>query len=181
MNRKRTDFARVYDERVWEVYGFFAYRVGDRHMAEDLTQATFERALRAWPRFDARRGSERTWLFAIAHNLLIDHHRRGGSQRFEPLAESHLGELRGPEERFSSAIDLEPALAQLSEREREILALRYGADLSGPEVAALLGLTLANVQQIASRSLRKLRQLLEAPHDTATSVPSASRSNPINR
>ena len=52
---------------------------------------------------------------------------------------------------------------RLSEREREVLALRYGADLTGPEIADLLSLTLANVQQIVSRSLRKLRELLERP------------------
>ena len=69
----RTAFARVYEENVWRVYGFLAYRVRSRDLAEDLTQTTFERALRAWPRFDPRRASEATWLLAIARNLLIDH------------------------------------------------------------------------------------------------------------
>jgi RNA polymerase sigma-70 factor (ECF subfamily) len=181
-NRQRSDFARVYDEHVWRIYGFFAYRVGDREAAEDLTQATFERALRAWSRFDPRRGSERTWLFAIARNLLIDHHRRR-SEAWEPLAEEHLEAVGGPDERFASTFDLEPALAQLPPRDREILALRYGGDLSGPEIATLLGLTLANVQQIASRSLRKLRELLEAPHSTptATSAPKAIKSTAASR
>ena len=45
MNRGQADFARVYDEHVWRVYGFLAYRLRDRDVAEDLTQATFERAL----------------------------------------------------------------------------------------------------------------------------------------
>ncbi len=62
MNRGQSDFARVYEEHVWRVYGFLAYRLRDRHSAEDLTQATFERALRAWSRFDPRRASENTWL-----------------------------------------------------------------------------------------------------------------------
>ena len=57
MNRGQADFARVYDDHVWRVYGFLAYRVRDRAVAEDLTQSTFERALRAWSRFDPRRAS----------------------------------------------------------------------------------------------------------------------------
>ncbi|HEY5260936.1 MAG TPA: sigma-70 family RNA polymerase sigma factor, partial [Solirubrobacteraceae bacterium] len=73
------DFARVYEEHVWIVYGFLAYRLHDQAAAEDLTQATFEHALRAWSRFDARKGSHRTWLMTIARNLLIDHHRRDRS------------------------------------------------------------------------------------------------------
>lgn len=57
--------------------------------------------------------------------------------------------------------ELDEALSALTDRDREILALRYGADLTGPEIAELTGLTLANVQQIISRSLRRLRQALE--------------------
>jgi RNA polymerase sigma-70 factor (ECF subfamily) len=183
MSRQQSDFARVYDEHVWQVYGFFAYRVGDRAAAEDLTQATFERALRAWSRFDSRRGSERTWLFAIARNLLIDHHRRRRSQPLVSLVQTDLEALIRADEHFESPLELDEALAQLSVREREVLALRYGGDLSGPEIAALLGLTLANVQQIASRSLRKLRELLELPQNapTASSAPKAIRTAPSSR
>src|SRR5437763_1124386 len=57
--------------------------------------------------------------------------------------------------------ELAGALSSLAERDREILALRYGGDLTGPEIADLTGLTLANVQQILSRSLRRLRGTLE--------------------
>jgi RNA polymerase sigma factor (sigma-70 family) len=57
--------------------------------------------------------------------------------------------------------ELARALAGLADREREILALRYGAELTGPEIAELTGLKLANVQQIVSRSLRRLRASLE--------------------
>jgi RNA polymerase sigma-70 factor (ECF subfamily) len=161
MNRRQTDFARVYEEHVWRVYGFLAYRLRDRHTAEDLTQATFERALRAWSRFDPRLASETTWLLAIARNLLIDHHRRDRSGRQEPIEERHAPTVAGPDELFLASPELLEALSQLSERDREVLALRFGGDLTGPEIASLLGLTLANVQQILSRSLRKLRGLLE--------------------
>ena len=160
------EFEQAYDDNLARVYGFFAYRVGSRDDAEDLTQHTFERALRSWDRFDSRRAAISTWLLAIARNLLIDHYRAAVPEPVSiPLQDVPAGELpayngAGP------SLGLEPELAEaldgLEQRDREILALRYGADLTGPEIVELTGLTLANVQQIISRSLRRLREALEA-------------------
>jgi RNA polymerase sigma-70 factor, ECF subfamily len=177
MKSAQSNFARVYDEHVWRVYGFLAYRLADRDTAEDLTQATFERALRAWPRFDPRRASESTWLLAIARNLLIDHYRRDRSTLTEPMEEHLAPAVAGPEELLTTSPELVSALAELSERDREIIALRFGGDLSGPEIAQLLHLTLANVQQIMSRSLRKLRGMLEEA-GYATPRPTSTMSSP---
>lgn len=183
MIRGQSDFARVYEEHVWAVYAFLAYRAGNRDTAEELTQSTFERALRAWPRFDRRRGSERGWLLTIAQHLLIDHHRRSHRSQAGPVDERQLPAVLGPEERYTASPELVEALAQLGEREREVLALRYGGDLSGPEIAALLGLSLANVQQITSRALRKLRELLEESelYQSASSAPSPISNKPTAR
>lgn len=160
------DFADAYDEQVWNVFGFFAYRVASRSDAEDLTQQTFERALRAWPRFDPERAPLGVWLTTIARNLLVDHYRsRGTAPRHEPLdaiPDERLGS-EAPEPDLGIDPALAEALAILSPRDREIVALRFGADLAGPEIAAITGLNLANVQQILSRSLRKLRATLEEP------------------
>jgi RNA polymerase sigma-70 factor (ECF subfamily) len=146
------------------VYGFFAYRVGSRDDAEDLTQQTFERALRAWDRFDPMRASVGTWLMAIARNLLIDHYRATAPDSAQvALDEVPLSAL--PVSNGLGPIGLEPKLADaldtLAQRDREVVALRYGADLTGPEIVELTGLTLANVQQIISRSVRRLREALE--------------------
>lgn len=159
------DFSAVYDEHVWQVYGFFAYRLAARVDAEDLTQHTFERALRAWDRYDPDRASVATWLIAIARNLLIDHLRADRTRRQRPL-----DDLDGDHETLQAASDrhdlglepdLERALSALSDRERELIALRFGGELNGPEIAELMGLSLPNVQQILSRSLRRLRSALE--------------------
>ena len=157
----RSGFADVYDEHVWAVYGFIAYRVYDRATAEDLTQMTFERALRAWARFDPRRASERTWLLAIARNLVVDHHRRGARAQLEPLEERHEPHTTDADPLHHGSPELVAALAHLSERDREIIALRFGGDMSGSEIAAFVGLSLASVQQVLSRSLRRLRKLLD--------------------
>jgi RNA polymerase sigma factor (sigma-70 family) len=160
----KPEFADVYDDHIWDVYGYLAYRLNSREEAEDLTQNAFERALRAWPRYDERKASPKTWLLSIAHNLLIDHYRSSG-RRVEPTEDGelqrHAGTTAGPENDLGLSPELAAALATLSQRDREVVALRFGGDLSGPEIAALLGLSLANVQQILSRSLRRLRAELE--------------------
>ncbi len=170
MHAGRSDFARFYESHVWRVYGFLAYRLRDHDVAEDLTQATFERALRAWARFDPSRASESTWLFSIARNLLIDHHRRDRGALMVPIDERMAPTTEGPEARYAVSDELTTALAELAPRDREVVALRFGGDLTGPEIAEMLGLTLANVQQIISRSLRKMRIVLETNMATHSGV-----------
>jgi RNA polymerase sigma-70 factor (ECF subfamily) len=163
MRAMRGDFAGVYDDEVWSVYAFFAYRLQSVTDAEDLTQRTFERALRAWGRFDPERAPVRVWLLTIARNLLIDHYRADVWARQQTIEEVPEGELGSelPEPDLGIEPELAAALAELAPRDREVLALRFGGDLNGPEIAGLTGLTVANVQQILSRSLRRLRKRLE--------------------
>ncbi len=165
-------FEEVYEQHGGRVFAFFAYRLESRETAEDLTQQTFERALRAWSRFDPRRAGVATWLLSIARNLLIDHLRVASHEGtgYEPGEDQRSED---PDPRLGPEPDLAAALAQLSDRERELLALRYGGDLSGPEIAELTGLTLANVQQILSRSLRRLRADLEAAQAASGPKPPA--------
>jgi RNA polymerase sigma factor (sigma-70 family) len=154
----------AYDDHVWDVYGFLAYRLNSRSDAEDLTQQTFERALKAAHRYDDRKASAKTWLLAIANNLLIDHYRLASTSREVATEEVEpVGSFAGPEHDLGLSPELETALGELGPREREVLALRFGGDLQGKEIAEMLGLTLANVQQILSRSLRKLRERLDDP------------------
>ena len=161
----KEDFANLYDREVWSVYGFIGYRLTSRADVEDLTQQTFEKALRAWEKFDPRRGEARVWLLAIARNLLIDHYRRNKSAvgaSFEECDElTWVTTEPSPVERLGIDPELEAALAELGQRERELIALRFGGDLNGPEIARLTGLSLANVHQILSRSLRRLRDELK--------------------
>jgi RNA polymerase sigma-70 factor (ECF subfamily) len=161
-------FIEAYEQHVWDVYGFLGYRLSSRQEAEDLTQATFERALNAWQRYDPERASVRTWLLAIARNLLIDHYRRDRSTRNEPLPDEDTDPApRGAlvvgedDDRPGLGAALEHALTELSVRERELVALRYGGDLTGPEIAEITGLSVANVHQILSRTLRRLRAELD--------------------
>jgi RNA polymerase sigma-70 factor (ECF subfamily) len=139
--------------------------LGNTSDAEDLTQQTFERAIKAWRRFDPDRAAPRTWLLAIARNLVIDHLRRDRSRLQVPIGEHGIREadLPAAEPELGSALsaELTDAFKALSARDREVVALRFGGDLRAAEIASILDLKLANVQQILSRSLRKLRAELE--------------------
>jgi|tagenome__1003787_1003787.scaffolds.fasta_scaffold20485957_1 RNA polymerase sigma factor (sigma-70 family) len=158
------DLHEVYCRNVSAVYAFFAYSVGPQ-TAEDLTAATFERVVRSWQRYDARRASVRTWVLVIARNLLADHFRRqsfrgGPSFDEHPALAGSTPEHDDPAERFAAVDGIKSWLLMLQPREREVLALRYGADLPTREIARCLGLSEANVHQIVSRALRRLRTIL---------------------
>lgn len=159
------ELRRVYRDHFDAAYAFHAYHV-DAVLAEDLTAATFERVVRSWDRYDPGKGTERTWVLTIARNLLTDHfraqrHREAVSTDEHPPLLDRLVEDRHPLAGRLTAQELARLLAPLGEREREVLALRYAGDLTTGEIAGLLGLTAANVQQINSRALRKLRTRLE--------------------
>jgi RNA polymerase sigma-70 factor (ECF subfamily) len=161
------EFERLYADEAPGLFSFLAYRTGDRALAEDLLADAFERALRARGRFDRRRGSERTWLYSIALNALRDHVRRAAA---EGRALERLGEpgdvaadaFAGVDERDRVA----RALAVLSPDEREAIALRFGAELTVPEMAKVLGERLTTVEGRVYRALRKLRDVLGASIDT---------------
>ena len=164
--RGEEELRRVFREHVDAVYGFFGYAVSGP-AAEDLTSATFERVVRAWRSYDRERASERTWILAIARNLLADHFRRESHRAASSLDEhpqllDALVETDDPLAARLSADAVKEWLRPLTPREREVLALRYAADLVPAEIAALLDLSVANVHQILSRTLRRLRERAEA-------------------
>jgi len=155
-------FLEMYEDNVDRVYAFFGYRLRSREAAEDLTQATFEKAYKAWALFDETLASSGTWLMTIARNTLVDSYRRDRSDREESLDDSDDAAALGvPDEHdLGLSPELEAALGELDDKQRELIALRYGADLTGPEIADLTDLSLDNVHQILSRSLRKMRDAL---------------------
>lgn len=159
------DFGETYQEELPRVYGYVAYQVASHEEAEDLTQQTFERALAHWRDFDDRRATITTWLLVIARNLVVDHYRarsrRPSTVSLDELSEAQLNLSGYSDPALGVGPELDAALAGLGERERELIALRYGADLSGPQIASVTGLSVANVQQILSRTLRRLRAELE--------------------
>src|SRR6187200_3677639 len=77
----RPTFAAAAEAHLDDVYGYLLYLTRDRSLAEDLAGETFEKALRLWSRFDARRGSARTWLLNIARTTALDWFRSESRRR----------------------------------------------------------------------------------------------------
>ena len=160
------EFEALYAGEAQALFAFLTYRTGDRALAEDLMGDAFERALRSRRRFDPRRGSAKTWLYAIALNVLRDHVRRTGAEvRALQRAAVPDGSEGADDLRLAGMGDRDAvlrALATLSPEERESIALRFGADLTVPEVARVLGEPLARIEGRVYRALRKLRERLDA-------------------
>jgi RNA polymerase sigma-70 factor, ECF subfamily len=155
---KDDEFERLYAAEAQNLFAFLAYRTGDRALAEDLLADAFERALRG--RFNPRRGSARTWLYAIALNVLRDHARRAAAEG-RAYAKVDTGAVGAdPFAGVEVRDELMRALAGLAAEEREAIALRYGSDLTVPEMATVLGVPLTTVEGRVYRALRKLREAL---------------------
>ena len=144
------------------VYSYVAYRVGDGVRAEDITSEVFERALRYRKRYDERRGSPISWLIGIARRVIVDH------VTSEQHVMAELPELAVPtefEEQIASRLELRAAVQGLPERDRELIALRFGADLTGTQIARILGLRTNTVEVALHRALATLRRSLEAAQE----------------
>jgi len=157
------DFERLYADEAPGLFSFLAYRTGNRALAQDLLGDAFERALRSRRRYQAGRGSAKTWLYAIALNVLRDHLRRAAA---ESRAHERLGPVR--EDVFDRRLEavgardeLARALETLSPEEREAIALRFGAEMTVPEISETLGEKLSTVEGRVYRALRKLRLALD--------------------
>jgi RNA polymerase sigma-70 factor, ECF subfamily len=161
--RAKVDWSAVYADELPRVYNYFRYRLGDVPEVEDLTSATFERAWRHRNRYRHDQAAFSTWLFTIAGNLLIDHYRK--RRPTTPLEDVVLKDVEPMvEDRVQAQEDcahLQRLLVGLPEREQELIALKYGADLTNREIARLTGLSETNVGSILYRVVRKLRQRWE--------------------
>jgi RNA polymerase sigma factor (sigma-70 family) len=138
---------------VKRVYAYVAYRIGDGADAEDITSEAFERALRYRDSFDPRRGNATSWLIGIARRCIADAALKRELPTHavpEQLVESH-------EDRSHLKLEVAQALAALDERDRELVALRFGADLTARQIAELLDLKTNAVEVALHRVLARLR------------------------
>ena len=154
-----TDWDALYTRELPRVYNFFRYRVGHGPDAEDLTAETFLKAWGARARYRRDLAGFSTWLFTIAGRVGIDHFRRRREHLpLESAADVPSGPT--PEDhavRRSDADRLARLLSALGDRERELVALKYGAELSNREISGLCGLSESNVGTILHRTVETLR------------------------
>ena len=164
----KVDPLRNPEPLIRRVYAYVAYRLGDGPDAEDVTSETFERALRYRGSFDPSKGPPVAWLIGIARRCIDD----ALSARVQAGAEAD--DVAAPtdlELETVRRIDLRKAMAALDERDRELLALRYGADLKARQIAELLDLKTNAVEVALHRALTRLRERLGGEEPPNSSEP----------
>lgn len=179
MERAKTDasaFSELYRHYLPRIHGYAWRRTGRREAAEDITAETFEAALRALPRFRWGRGGFAPWLFRIAANQVVAHHRREGRPRSDrgQRAMAMLSEPVEPDSftEFASlvaagpggdadAVRIRRALAALTPRYQRAIDLRYLADVDHEAAAKAMGLAKPAFAVVLSRALKALRRELE--------------------
>lgn len=140
------------------VYAYVAYRIGEGPDAEDVTSETFERAVRYRQSYDAAKGEPAAWLIGIARRLLAERAGTAPAEASEPPEDVDHGDL---EEDTVRRLALAAAVAELDERDRELIALRYGADLTARRIGELLGMRKNAVEVALHRALARLRATVE--------------------
>jgi RNA polymerase sigma-70 factor (ECF subfamily) len=153
-------FEDLYRSSRDDVYSYVAGLLQDRSAAEEVTATAFERAYRRWSRFDPERGSPRAWLFGIARNAALDELRRRGRHAEMVGEPADPGAPSGADEAEASLhrAALASAVATLSPRERELVALKFFAGLSNREIAAVIGVSESNAGTRLHRVVNKLRE-----------------------
>lgn len=157
------DWEAIYRAELPRVLNFFRYRVGDPALAEDLTASTFEKAWTGRERYRDQ-GKFSSWLMTIARNVATDHFR---SERSHLPIDAAADREAGPTplaivEANEDAARLRELLSQLPERQRELVALKYGAERTNREIARLTGMSESNVGTTLYRIVQHLRLAWEA-------------------
>jgi RNA polymerase sigma-70 factor (ECF subfamily) len=155
----------LYDQHHESIFRYVWLRVGDRHLAEDLTGDVFMRMLNALPGYRSVGLPFRAWLYRIAHNLLIDHYRTTGNRSALPLEdiEDRQADDADPPAAAEHTLlveRLQTALSKLDPPQRDVVALRFVSGLSLRETALALDKTEAAVKSLQHRGLAALRLAL---------------------
>lgn len=160
------EFDQLFDMYYKRVYRYICYRINNQNMAEDLCSQVFEKVISKYTTYSPEKSSFEVWLFAIARNTVTDYH-RSNKKRFHLSLDAILDMVSpGPsmeEDVITEAGNKELflALRQLSEKERNILSMKFAAGLKNSEIADLLGISGSNVGVVLYRSLKKLHKLLD--------------------
>jgi RNA polymerase sigma-70 factor (ECF subfamily) len=145
------------EQLVRRVYAYAAYRLGDGPDAEDATSDTFERALRYRRSYDRKKGEPVAWLLGIARRCVDDVFAARPPVSDVDVDSAAPGNLDSDAIRRLSVRD---AVQRLDDRSRELVALRYGADLTARQIGELLGERTNTVEVALHRALAKLRSVL---------------------
>jgi RNA polymerase sigma-70 factor (ECF subfamily) len=153
----------LYDRYAPQIYGYICRRVSDPQTAEDLTGEVFVRMLQAIRSDNPWHTSFRTWLYRIAHNLVVDHYRGQPPAPLVELDEEYPTDEEGPAKEVARRLShqrLRSAIRHLTEGQQQVLVLRFGQQLTSREVGEILGKSVSAVEALQHRGLEALRRLL---------------------
>jgi RNA polymerase sigma-70 factor (ECF subfamily) len=158
------------------IYAYVAYRLGDGPEAEDVTSEVFEQAVRYRSSYDPRRGEPIAWLIGIARRCIASSlSARHPVPTSEPDRADASGEFEGE---TVERLTLNEGLARLAEHDQELLALRFGADLSARRIGDLLDMRPNAVDVAIHRALARLREQLDARSGAGDDV---ARFDPVEK
>lgn len=155
--------SELYKKYNTSIYRYLYYRVGDAQTAEDLTSEVFERMLRFIGGFRPPSVTFTSWLFQIARNLAIDHYRRNGRRQDIELKEQPSDRKDDPDmtiERTLTRENLQHALTELTDDQRDVIILRFVAEMPIAETAQALNKSEDAIKGLQRRALIALRQTL---------------------
>jgi RNA polymerase sigma-70 factor (ECF subfamily) len=162
------DFAELFQQHYSRIFNYLRYRVNTREDAEDLISAVFEKAYGHRQQFDPSKGTFSTWLFGIAHHTLANFYRtrqrRGVWEAEEELPEDLLKPDSSPETQIiqqEAMAQLLQGLTRLSERDQEVISLKFAGRLSNQEIGQVMDLSEKNVSVVLFRAMRRLQQQME--------------------
>ncbi|MDP2731003.1 MAG: sigma-70 family RNA polymerase sigma factor, partial [Dehalococcoidales bacterium] len=157
-------FTLLYQEYVQPIYRYIYVRVGQAEQAEDLTQDVFLKALDNIGRYRDKGQPFASWLFRIAHNLVIDHYRQVKKNKYIPLTETITviddNNLVATLEHDMEISEIKQAIEKLPTQQREVISLRFGSDLSVTETALAIGKTEGTVKKLQHVALSRLRKMM---------------------
>ncbi len=151
----KKDFEQLYNDFFDEIFHFFFYSLLNRAEAEDLTSITFFKFYLNMDKYDDKKSLPRTYLWAIARNVLNDYYRTS----YEQINIEDIDLDMKKEENFDDRLILLEILSALSQKERQILYYKYYLDMTAREISEITDLSVTNVTSICSRALAKARKL----------------------
>lgn len=157
------DVDAAYHEHGRSIYGFARSSVGDQSLAEDCVQDVFVRAWRARHSYDPDLSTQRTWLFAIARNVVIDA-LRSRARRAEPVDEvpEPATTRQSDTARLVDRIDLQAALAQISPEHREVIIAVQVDGLTYQQLSERSGVSVGTLRSRMYYGLRSVREIMDA-------------------
>ena len=152
----------LYMRHLDAIYRYFYYQTKDKFLAEDLAQDVFIRVWRAIDHYDEKKGSFTSWMYRIAHNLLIDHYRGKKSLTLkEGIEASYTEDWLEKLDRNEKIQKIKSELDNLPDDYREVVILRFFEDMGVEEVAIIMEKSEENVRVIQHRAIRKLREKIK--------------------